>query len=288
MKYPGSAATRAAIRGSAGLLSWLLPLEARKSLVVGIERYKFRWGADFSMGALADLRQQNPEVLHRFLWSNHLAYAARYEVAQKFAPQHLNPTRRILFRQILAYFRSRGLDAREQIRSVLEVGCSLGYLLRHIELHMFPEAAPLHGIDIDRYAVETGKSYLRSVNSRVELFEADMTRTGEITGNRPYDLVLCCGVLMYVNEKTARETLGTMFALSRRLAGIICLAPGANREATPSSEIRNVDGAYVHDIHRMIRESGGSLVSSTFVDTATSGSSPSHVVLATPPAASTM
>jgi 2-polyprenyl-3-methyl-5-hydroxy-6-metoxy-1,4-benzoquinol methylase len=232
------------------------------------------------MGVLGDLRRRDPETLHRFLWSNHLAYAARYEVERKFEPHNINPTRHTLFSQILDYYKTRALDPREHVRSVFDVGCSLGYLLRHIEVNLFPSAAHLNGIDIDRYAVQAGMAYLQSVRSKVELFEADLSRAAEFMRGRQYDIVLCCGVLMYVNEKTARSALQAMFAHSRRLVGIICLA--APRRATRNSEVRTSDGAYVHDMHRMIRESGGIPVSSTWVGTATSGSSPSHVILAEP------
>jgi len=279
-------AAHTSIRNGAGLLSWLLPLEVRQALVVRVGRRKFRWGADFAMGVLADVRRQDPEGLHRFLWSHHLAYAASYEVEQKFEPGNLNPTREILFRQILDYYRSRALDPQEHVRSVFEVGCSLGYLLRHLEAHIFPSAAMLHGLDIDRHAVQAGMAYLQSVNSKVKLFEADVTRAGEVMGDELYDLVICCGVLMYLNEANARTALQAMFAHSRRLVGLICLAhASAMRASAASAEVRESDGGYVHDMHRMIVEAGGTVISSTWVGTATSGSSPSHVILAEPPAA---
>jgi 2-polyprenyl-3-methyl-5-hydroxy-6-metoxy-1,4-benzoquinol methylase len=258
----------------------------RKALVVRLDRRRFRWSTDFSMGALGDLRSRDPETLHRFLWSNHLAYAARYEVERKFESHNINPTRHTLFRQILEYCQARALDPHEQIRSVFDVGCSLGYLLRHIELNLLPSAAPLQGIDIDRYAVQAGMSYLQSVRSRVELFEADLSRAGEFMRGRQYDLVLCCGVLMYASEDTALRALQAMFAHCRRLVGIICLAHGERLSAKRVAEVRMSDGAYVHDMDRMIREAGGTPISSTWVGTATSGSSPSYVILAEPQAPS--
>jgi SAM-dependent methyltransferase len=278
----GIAAAHTTVQRTAGILRWLLPLGVRKALVGRLERRKFRWGPDFSMGVLGDLRRRDPEALHRFLWSNHLAYAARYEIEKKFQPHHINPTRHILFRQIVEYYKARGLDAREQVRSVFDLGCSLGYLLRHLEVNVLPSAAALHGIDIDRYAVQTGMAYLRSVRSRAELFEADLNKAGDLMRRHRYDLALCCGVLMYVNEDTARSALQAMFAHCRQLVGLIALAHGTRRHARSGSEVRPSDGAYVHDIHRMIQEAGGRLISSTWVDTVTSGSSPSYVILAEP------
>ena len=279
-KRRGIDAAHTAIRRTSGLLRWFLPLEVRKALVARLDRRRFRWSTDFSMGVLGDLRRRDPETLHRFLWSNHLAYAARYQVEHKFEPHNINPTRHILFRQILDYYKGRALDPHEQVRSVFDVGCSLGYLLRHIELNLFPSAAPLQGIDIDRHAVQAGMAYLQSVRSKVELFEADLSRAGEFMRGREYDLVLCCGVLMYANEDTAMSALQAMFAHCRGLVGVICLAHNARRRAKRNSEVRTSDGAYVHDTHRMIREAGGIPISSTWVGTETSGSSPSHVILA--------
>jgi hypothetical protein len=86
------------------------------------------------MGLLDNLRRHNADALHRFLWSNHLAYAMSYEIAQRFETRDLNSSRRILFENITGHLRSRGLDPRRKIGSVFEVGCSLGYLLRHLEV----------------------------------------------------------------------------------------------------------------------------------------------------------
>lgn len=260
----------------------MLPLNARKALVIRLERRKFRWSPDFSIGILGDLRRRDPETLHRFLWSNHLAYAARYEIENKFAPHQISPTRHILCRRIQEYYKARALDAQEQIGSVFDVGCSLGYLLRHLEVNVLPSASTLSGIDIDRYAVGTGMAYLESVQSKVRLFEADLTKAGDLLQRHPYDLVLCCGVLMYVNEDTAKGALQAIFSHCRRLVGLICLAPDGRRRAGAATEPRASDGAYVHDMHRIIRETGGTLISSTWIDSATSGSSASHVILAEP------
>jgi hypothetical protein len=48
------------------------------------------------MGMLDDLRRNDPDGLHRFLWSNHLAYAASYEIKRRFGVSKLNPSRRRL------------------------------------------------------------------------------------------------------------------------------------------------------------------------------------------------
>jgi hypothetical protein len=158
----------------------------------------------------------------------------------------------------------------------------MGYLLRHLEEEVFPSAAILHGLDIDAYAVEAGSAHLRELQSNVELFAADMQSTASVMAGRTYDLVLCCGVLMYVTEAAAQEVVRSMFAHAGRLVGLICLAPPD--EDAPRSAMRGPDGAFIHDVDRMIEKAGGRIVSTERIGTETSGSSPSHVILAEPSA----
>ena len=233
------------------------------------------------MGILNDLRRRDPVGLHRYLWSNHLAYAESYEVQRRFGASAINPTRHVLFHKITAHLRSRGVDPGRDIHSVFEVGCSAGYLLRHLEEAVFPAAKILHGLDIDAYAVKSGSEYLTRLCSGVKLFAADLKSTERIMGGRSYDLVLCCGVLMYVDENTAEQVVRVMFSRAGRLVGLICLAPsGMNLER---SEARHSDGAFIHNVDDMIRKAGGNVVSSTWIGTKDSGSSPCHVILAEPP-----
>ncbi len=250
-----------------------------------VGRWKLRGGLEFSIGLLDDVRRQDPDALHRFLWSNHLAYAASYEIPRRFGTSNINPSRQLLFREILAHLRSNGVDPRVDVSSVFEIGCSMGYLLRHLEAEVFPSAAVLHGLDIDRHAIEAGMAHLGSLRSKVKLFAADMADAEQVMGNRVYDLVLCCGVLMYVNQKTAEQVVRSMFSHARRLVGLICLAhPKAHNDRASASRVRESDGGFIHDVTRMIRQGHGTLVSSKWVGTSTSGSSPSYVILAEPPA----
>jgi SAM-dependent methyltransferase len=231
------------------------------------------------MGTLDDFRRRDPVAFHRFLWSNHLAYAATYEVPSRFGAPNINATRHILFDRIVHRLRSHGVDPHRDVRSVFEVGCSMGYLLRHLEEEVFPSATILHGLDIDAYAVQAGAAHLSSLRSRVKLFAADMEAAERVMGRRSYDLVLCCGVLMYANESTAEKVVRAMLSRARRLVGLICLAPPRD---VGWSETRASDGAFIHNVDRMIRRAGGTILSSDWVDTSVSGASPSHVILAEP------
>ena len=269
------------IRRMARILGQTLPFSARQALVTRLKWTRLPGWFEFSMGMLDDLRCQNPDALHRFLWSNHLAYAMSYEIANRFDATNLNPSRHILFEDITSHLRSRGLDPHRDIRSVFEVGCSMGYLLRHLEVEVFPSASILHGLDIDSYAVETGMAHLHSLQSAVKLFLADMAATEGVMGSRMYDVVICCGVLMYVNENTAAQVIRTMLHHAGHLVGLICLAPTGHRHSPGRhSETRVSDGAFIHDVDGMIHRAGGRVLSSKWIGSSTSGSSPANVILA--------
>jgi SAM-dependent methyltransferase len=271
-------------RRAAWTLGQILPLSTRKDVVTlvgrqGLLPVSFRF--EFAMGMLADLQRRNPVALHRFLWSNHLAFAASYEVSQKFGASHINPTRHALFHRINAHLRSRGVDPARDIRSVLEIGCSQGYLLRHLETEIFHSATILHGLDLDSYAIRAGSAHLSSLGSKVDLFEADMVEAERIIGSHTYDIVLCCGVLMYVDESIAEKVIRMMFSHVTRLVGLICLAPSTGGVRVERG-VRASDGAFMHAIHPMIRKAGGKVLSSYWVGREISGSSPSHVIVAEP------
>jgi SAM-dependent methyltransferase len=274
---------KSAIRSAAGVIGRTLPLSARKAILRSGLCPAARGRVEFSMGMMDDLRRRDPDALHRFLWSNHLAYAATYEISDRFGASNLNPSRRVLFEEMTAHLRLRSVEPQAHIRSIFEVGCSMGYLLRHLEVEVCPSADVLHGLDIDAYAVETGMAHLRSVDSKVQLFAADMSDTGRIMAGRRYDLVLCCGVLMYVNEAAAYQVVRTMMSHARQLVGLICLAdPGLKALPSGPSVARPEDGTFIHDVDRMVREAGGRVVSAKRVGTEVSGSSDSHVILAVP------
>ena len=270
---------RWAIRWKAWLLGKTLPVSVRRSLVTWAGNRKLPGTLEFAMGILDDLRRRDPVEFHRFLWSNHLAYAETYEIPKRFGASNIQPTRHILVDRIATHLRSRGLSPHRDVRSVFEVGCSMGYLLRHLEEEVFPSASILHGLDIDAYAVRAGAAHLSSLGSKVQLSTADIEATESVMGTQNYDLVLCCGVLMYVNESTAEKALRAMLTHADCLVGLICLAPPGE---LGRSETRAYDGAFVHNMDKLIRGAGGAVVSSDWISASVSGASPSHVILAEP------
>jgi 2-polyprenyl-3-methyl-5-hydroxy-6-metoxy-1,4-benzoquinol methylase len=138
----------------------------------------------------------------------------------------------------------------------------------------------LHGLDLDAHAIRTGSAHLDSLGSRVRLFAADMETAENIIGSETYDVVLCCGVLMYVNSSIAEKVVRIMFARAVRLVGLICLAPPRGQHGR--SAVRASDGAFVHDMDPLIAKAGGNVLSSRWIGTTTSGSSSSHVIVAEP------
>jgi SAM-dependent methyltransferase len=229
------------------------------------------------MGMLDDLRRRDPTRLHRFLWSNHVAYASTYEVRRRFAPDQINLTRHMLFNNMRDLLRSRGVEPSKDIRSVLELGCSAGYLLRHLETQIFPSATVLHGIDIDAHAIRAGAAHLNGLGSKIQLFAADLESADRIIGDRVYDVTLCCGVLMYLSEAIAEKVIRTMLMHACNVIGLICI-PFQDRQAC--SPVRALDGAFVHNVGTMINRAGGHVISSTLVGAETEGVNPSHLILA--------
>lgn len=283
MRRRYKALARSIIRCTASVMGRMLPFSVRQSLVVSRLGRSSRGGLEFAVGMLHDLHRRDATAFHRFLWSNHVGYAASYEVGRRFGAPNLNPSRRILVDDVASYLLERGVDPCKRIRSVLDIGCSLGYLLRHIEVSLCPSAEVLHGIDIDEYAINSGMAHLSSLKSKVKLFVADMAATGRFIGNRGYDLILCCGVLMYGDEQCAYEVVRTMLRSAKRLVGIISLAEHPNfRTPAGRSLARSSDGAFVHDVARMIHRAGGRVAAVRRIETQISGSSPSYAILAEP------
>jgi SAM-dependent methyltransferase len=272
---------RGAVRLAVRTVRPALSLETRKRLVNWVDSRRLPGHYTFSTEMLHDLQRSDPNAFHRFLWSNHLAYATTYEIARRFGSAQIEPTRHTLFADILAHLRARGHDPAADVRSVFDVGCSLGYLLRHAETDLFPAATILRGLDIDRYAVQAGRAHLRSLGSRVELTAADMTEADRVMGGQAYDVVLCCGVLMYLDEIRAAQVVKTLIAHTRFVTALIGLAnPDMDNSRLERSEVRPSDGAFIHNLHRMLQDAGGKVVSSRWARAQGAGGSPAYSVLA--------
>jgi SAM-dependent methyltransferase len=265
------------------LMRHSLPLAARMQIA--------RWASHGSLlsrlfpplGLLRDLADCEPNRFHRFLWSHHLAYAETYEVS-RFGNEKLEISRRMLFADIQEHLRARAIAPETDVRSVFEAGCSLGYLLRYAETIVFPGATRLFGVDVDQYAIGKGRAYLRDAQSKVQIAAGEVSDLEPVITGQQYDVVLCCGVLLYFDEPTAARIVKTLLRHTRMVLGLISLAhPGTHNCRLKHSEIRPSDQGFVHNLDAMIRAADGKLVAHRWMPLPPSeGTSPPYFVLAQP------
>ena len=242
----------------------VMPLAMRKRMVLKLGSRGFLARSFLVAELLADLARTDPAEYHRFLWENHVggpAHAKTYEVSHRFGDEKLRTSRRELFQFLCSQLGRRGMDPQKEVKSVFDVGCSLGYVLRFVETDVFPAATCLRGMDVDRYAVETGNTYLRQAASKIELVAGDVSELDQIMGERTYDVVLCCGVLMYLDEDAAARAVKAMLDHTRGLLGLINLAdPRADNAQLTCSYVRSEDLGFVHNVGLMVRQAGGHVV----------------------------
>ena len=247
----------------AGAVVPALPLAVRKRMVLKVGSRGFLARTFLVAELLGDLARKDPVEYHRFLWENHVggrAHAKTYELSHRFGDENLRPSRRELF-QFLCTCLRHGTDPQRDVRSVFDVGCSLGYVLRFVETEIFPTATCLRGMDVDRYAIETGNAYLREIGSKIELVAGNVSELNQAMGKQTYDIVFCCGVLMYLNEDAAARSIKVMLDHTRSLLGLITLAdPRVDNAQLTCSYVRSEDLGFVHNIDRMVAEAGGQVV----------------------------
>ena len=112
-----------------------LPLALRKWMAIWFHRQEWievsrrSW---WSTELLRDFADRDVNAYHKFLWAHHLAYAGSYEVGSRFGADHVIPSRRMFFSDLCRQLQELGIHP-EEVGSVLEVGCSLGYQLRYVE-----------------------------------------------------------------------------------------------------------------------------------------------------------
>ena len=206
---------------------------------------------------LRDFSERDPNAYHRFLWANHFCYAETYEVALRFGADQIHPTRRFLFEDLETCLATLGVRPAE-VDSVFEVGSSLGYNLRFLEARLFSDATVLEGCDIDDYAVTRGSEYLRTIASKVRVTVADMSALDALLRDRRFDVTLCAGVLMYLNEAEAEHVVASVLRHTGMVAAFAGLADPERDNATlPQSGIRSRDRTFIHNIDAMVSRAGG-------------------------------
>jgi SAM-dependent methyltransferase len=194
------------------------------------------------------------------VWRHHAAFPELYHPDLRFAPGSLDRARIELFEDLTATLRREGVEP-ASVTSVLEVGSSLGYLLRYVEESVFPDAAVLEGVDIDRFAVEAGNAALQQRNSRVSLHHLDATDLEGYLDGRSFDVVFCAGMLMYLNEVEAAHLVATMLRAANVAMAITGVAHPLQDNATMAGHtFRDWDKAFVHNLDAMVPDAGGRIL----------------------------
>ena len=250
------AASKRAIRS-------LAPLSMRKRAAIALQRQTWlapqrrNWWA---VELVRDLADRDLDAYHEFLWTHHLGYAATYEVAERFGAENVRASRRIFFADLLERLCAVGAPT-DGIQSVFEVGCSLGYQLRYMETDVFPKAARLEGLDLDRHAISSGSAYLRSVESKVAVRCDDAGNLARAMADTSFDVVVCTGVLMYLNEDRAADAVRVMLGHARVMVALAGLAhPRVDNADLDRSDLRPSDQTFIHNLDRMVRQAGGRIV----------------------------
>jgi SAM-dependent methyltransferase len=238
-----------------------LPLGLRRRVVLWASRRSWlprrSW---WSLELLRDWAAASPADYHRWVWRHHAAFPEIYDPALRFAAGAVDRARLELFEDLTATLRGRGIDP-ATIGSVLEVGSSLGYLLRLVELDVFPSASVLEGVDIDRLAVEEGNAMLRRMESRVRLHHLDAADLDAFLRGRSYDIVYCAGTLMYLDEGEAAKLVATMLRAAKVALAITGVAHPLHDNATMAGHsIREWDAAFVHNLDAMVLAAGGEIL----------------------------
>jgi SAM-dependent methyltransferase len=243
----------------------LVPLPARLRAAAWLTQQRWLPIADHVvMGLIRDLQTSDPKAFHKFVWSHHLmGYARWYDREEElFAAEQMQPSRVELFSDLGSVLREElSLDVAD-IESVLEVGCSQGYLLRHLETTVLSDCAELAGVDIDAPAIAKGSRYLHRVGSRVKLFHGDMENLGALFGSSTFDVTIAAGVLSYLDQADAAGVVHQMLLRTRRLLVLAGLAsldrPNNTLEGSIASSTH--PGQWIHNFDALIAAAGGRVV----------------------------
>lgn len=209
-------------------------------------------GGRWAPALVKDLAQADPAGYHYFLWRNHLTPARWFAAGRRL--DALAPTRVLLLADV-----GRVIGPAPAIRSVLDVGCSSGYLLRSLEASWGVGKADLMGFDVDRAALARGRRYLAGVGSRVRLVDGDL-RSPPIEGRGEFDLVVCAGVLMYFPELAARVVVARLLGQARQLLVLSAPACQEGDNLGLQGSLTRAHATFVHNLDAMVTAAGGAVV----------------------------
>jgi hypothetical protein len=116
----------------------------------------------------------------------------------------------------------------------------------------------LEGVDIDAYAIQSGSEYLAQIGSKVRLQCEDMERLAQVVGDKRYDIGICTGVLMYLQENDAGRVVDILLRHTNVMIGFSGLAhPDIDNSELSHSVSRESDQTFIHNIDAMILKAGG-------------------------------
>jgi SAM-dependent methyltransferase len=266
------------------------PLGVRKRFAVWLNNRQWLSTRYYlTEGVVRDFMISNPKAFHKFMWSNHIrAYATWYDSETLFDSNKMNGselTSREFFNDLKAVMANLGIDPTRDIRSVLEVGCSLGYVLHFIEKNIFPHSKELVGIDIDAEAIAKGTRHLRSKGSKVRLICGDMEDVDRLIGDHRFDFIYAAGVLSYLNADDAAKVVSDMLRRTNTILALVGLACTSvdNKELDASrlsSENRN---QWIHNFEAMVEAAGGRVVHRRWEGDKVHNDQPLYFVFATGP-----
>lgn len=240
-----------------------LPMNARKHLVVWLDGQLWvPWKGWVCRMMLHDLRVNDPKTFHNFFWNHHLyEYSRQYTSTVVFDKENIEPSRREFLHDL--NLASKILDIPDSdICSVVEIGCSLGHLLRFIETGYFSNARTIVGIDIDDKAIQIGSRFLKATDSNIRLIHGDMEKLDDLLGRDSFDLSIAAGVLSYIDEKDATRLVANMIRRTKKLVALAGLAEVEidNRELLESKVTPNRYHQWVHNFDAMVEKAGGVIV----------------------------
>jgi len=245
---------------------YLVPLSLRMKMAIWLDRQWWLASRDYlAKGLVRDLLKENPKEFHKFIWLHHLSgYAQWYDrETVLFDSEQMQPSRKKFFEDLTLTIQMFEMSPSD-ISSVLEVGCSQGYLLRYLEDKVFTHGPDIVGVDIDAGAIAKGKAYLESVGSNVKLMQGDMEDLAGILNGQAVDFAFAAGVLSYLNEKDALAVMRTMMKHTNVLIAFVGLACSDRHNNKLKQSILSPDHEeqWIHNFDAMIPLSGGTVVKS--------------------------
>lgn len=237
----------------------LVPLGWRKRALLwadGIPRLR---RPSLSFLLVGDLDERDGEAYFRFVWSGHLAEAREFRGFLDASHDRLLPTRPVLLGDLARFLGSRGVDPHRIVRSVLDLGCNEGSLLRFVEQQLFESADELVGVDLDSRSIAKGQADIAREGSKVRLHCRDVTDVGGLFGDRHFDIVFCTGVLMYLTQASAQRVVEWMLEHGSLVVMTDIAHPDVDNGKLVRSE-RRFDHGYLHNLDEMATIAGGSIL----------------------------